>query len=92
MTQSTTGIRQMNSDILALNDLIVKIILSNLPTLTRGNAYLAKELMGLDAWLSLDNGMRVGVGGLISKLVRSRLLPLTYAGKTSCNKNLYWVD
>ena len=87
-----TQILKNKHDELSQNELIVQTILSNIPALTRGNVYLVKDLMGSDVWETLSKGMRIGIGGVVSQLVESRLLPLTYAGKTNSNKRLYRLD
>lgn len=80
------------SDELSQNDLIIQLILSNIPTLTRGDTYFVEDLMGADVWGNLGNGMHIGIGGVVRKLVKAKLLPLTYLGKTSSNKNFYRLD
>ncbi len=74
------------------NDLITQLILSNIPTLTRGDIYLAKDLIGLAVWETLSKGMRIGLGSVIFELVENRLLPLTYVGKSKSNKCMYRLD
>lgn len=88
MTKTVTN----KPDDLTKNDLIIQAILGNIPSLTRGDVYLAKDLMGPDVWNNLDNGMHIGIGGVVRQLVEARLLPLTYLGKTSSNKNIYRLD
>ena len=87
-----TQILKNKSDDLPLNDLIVQTILSNIPALARGKDYLAKDLMGSDVWATLSKGMRIDIGGVICQLVKSRLLPLTDAGKRGDNKRIYRLN
>lgn len=77
------------TDELSQNDLITQLILSNVPTLTSGDVYLAKDLIGLAVWETLSKGMRISLGSVIFELVENRLLPLTYIGNSKSNKCMY---
>jgi hypothetical protein len=77
------------TDELSQNDLITQLILSNVPTLTSGDVYLAKDLIGLAVWETLSKGMRISLGSVIFELVENRLLPLTYVGNSKSNKCMY---
>jgi hypothetical protein len=89
MTHLTTNNNKTTSDELSQHDLIIQTILKNIPALARGNIYLVKDLIGSVVWKTLSKGMRIDIGVVVSQKVESRLLPLTYAGKTSSNKRLY---
>ena len=71
MTHSTTNTKKSTPDELSQNDLIIQTILSNIPALTRGDVYFAKDLMGSDVWETLSTGMRIGLGGVVYKLVKN---------------------
>lgn len=84
-----TQILKNEPDELSQDALIVQTILGNIPRLVRDQGLFAEDLMGRDAWKTFSKGMRIVIGGVIYRLVESKLLPLTYVGKTSSNKNIY---
>lgn len=73
-------------------DLVMQMVMSNIPALAPGNDYLAQDLIGKDAWTAFSTGSRIALGTVISELVENRRLPITFAGKTKSNKCLYQLD
>lgn len=91
MTHSTANIKHINTIDNELDMMIIDFITNNITSLVRNQKYYAEELIGSNAWQTLDISMRIGIGKAVFRLVPSESLPLTYAGKHSNNKHQYWL-
>ena len=74
------------------DDLVIQMVMNNIPELVRGKDYLAKDLIGKNVWSTHSTGSRIALGTVISDLAENRHLPIIFAGKTTSNKNLYQLE
>jgi hypothetical protein len=75
-------------------DAIIKMHVENgIKKMKNGELYTLKQILSLtiegSLYWNLKMGLHTSIGLVVAEMVRINLLPITFAGKTSCNKNLY---
>lgn len=64
----------------------------NMDALVRNKKYLAKEIIGVEVWASLEKGEQLQVGRDMACMAERKLIPLSPAGRDSANSLIYTVD
>ena len=79
---------ETKSDPFKLN--IADTVRMNMPNLTRGHEYLAKEMHGIDLWNEMSACCQRDAGRVINQLVADKQLPFIFVRKES-NRSLTYA-
>ena len=73
-------------------DRINRRVIERFPLLPPTMKLVLKDICGRDFWNRLDTGEQIDAGSWMRHMVRTKMVPFEFAGKTSSNSNLYRLE